>query len=205
MAWSLSIGTKYYGRRELLGSHARAAGRSPRSFCVRANGGGATMRAAIALALVATTMLPAVGLALDDVAGWQGTRWGMNEDEVKATLQSDAVAVSPPRKYLKSYAPLAVATKIGAYQMEAVLQFDLETKKLEQVVISYPGADLSLWTTLADLLTEKYGAPKRTGPKLEWIFPTTTIELARISMPVLSQTSIRYYPSARRVDEKGKL
>jgi len=160
----------------------------------------------MALAVIAAMMLPAAGLALDDVAGWQGTRWGMNEEEVKAALQSDAVAASPPRKYLKSYAPLTVPLKIGPYQMEAVLQFDVESKRLQQVVISYPGADVSLWTTLADLLTEKYGPPKRTGPKLEWIFPTTTIELARTSIPgVLSQTGIRYYPSARRVDEKGKL
>src|SRR5438552_3664822 len=147
------------------------------------------------------TLRPLAALADHDVAGWQGTRWGMSEEEVKATLQSAAVAVSPPRKYLKSYAPLTVPMKIGPYQTEAVLQFDLESKRLQQVVISYPSADLSLWTTFADLLTEKYGPPKRTGPKLEWIFPTTTIELTRAS--VLSLTGIRYYPSAQRVDEKG--
>jgi len=33
------------------------------------------MKVAIALAVIVATMLPAVGIALDDVAGWQGTQW----------------------------------------------------------------------------------------------------------------------------------
>ena len=38
-----------------------------------------------------------------------------------------------------------------------------------------PGSMIEVWSTLADLLSDKYGPPKKTGTKLLWIFPTATI------------------------------
>jgi hypothetical protein len=35
----------------------------------------------------------------------------------------------------------------------------------------------------ADLLFDKYGPPKKIGTKLQWIFPTATIELTRMRHP----------------------
>jgi hypothetical protein len=34
---------------------------------------------------------------------------------------------------------------------------------------------IEAWSTLADLLSDNYGPPKKTGTKLQWIFPTATI------------------------------
>jgi len=34
--------------------------------------------------------------ALDDLPGWQSTRWGMTEEQVKAAIQSDGFQALPP-------------------------------------------------------------------------------------------------------------
>ena len=46
---------------------------------------------------------------------------------------------------------------------------------------------IEVWSTLADLLSEKYGPPKKTGTKLQWTFPTATIELTRMRRPETSK------------------
>jgi len=85
----------------------------------------------------------------------------MNEEEVKTVLRSNVVMVSPPAKYQNSYVPLKVLMEIGHYKMEAMLQFALESKRLDQVLIKYPGADKIMGTVL--IITD-YPNENRTVP-----------------------------------------
>jgi hypothetical protein len=169
---------------------------------------GPIMSVVVPLVLLGLAMGSLPASALDDLQGWQGTRWGMTEEETRASLGEDAVAISPPEQSALTYAPVKVPMRIDRFQMDAILQFSTETRRLKQVVIRYPGAELEAWSTLAGLLVEKYGPPKKTkaGTRVEWVFPTTTVELARVYLPgTMSLISVRYYPSFSRGEDKGKL
>ena len=159
--------------------------------------------AILALALIALGGTPA--LALDDLAGWQETRWGMTEVQARKAAGTETRTIDPPVNYRFLYAPMKVPLKIGAFPLEALLQFSKETRRLQQVLVRSDSDNPALWTLLRDLLTEKYGAPAQLGDKQEWRFPTTIIELMRVQVPSVRQIHVRYYPATAYRDDKPKL
>jgi hypothetical protein len=160
-------------------------------------------RTLIALALLVIIAVPAT--ALEDVAGWQMTKWGMSEPEVKAAMPDGLRDVSPPTKYVGAYAPLASEFRIDRFHFAVVLQFADDSRRLRQVLITADDASLDRWALARDLLIEKYGPPRQQrGDKIVWLFPSTVIELARSTDPILRLTTIRYYPAAAVKDDKGK-
>jgi hypothetical protein len=160
-------------------------------------------RTRIALALLVIIAAPAA--ALDDVAGWQMTKWGMSETEVKAAMPDGLRDIRPPTKYVGAYAPLASEFRVDRFQFAVVLQFSDDTRRLRQVLITADDASLDRWAVVRDLLIEKYGLPRQQrGDTLVWFFPSTAIELARSTDPILRLTTIRYYPAAAVKDDKGK-
>jgi len=156
-----------------------------------------------ALALLVIMAAPAA--ALDDVAGWQMTKWGMTEIEVKAAMPEGLRDVSPPTKYVGAYAPLGSEFRVDRFQFAVILQFSDDSRRLRQVLITADDASLDRWVVVRDLLVEKYGPPRQQrGDTLVWIFPSTAIELARSTDPTMRLTTIRYYPSAAVRNDKGK-
>jgi len=114
--------------------------------------------------------------ALDDVLGWQSTRWGMTEEQVKIAVERDGFQpLRPPRTNNKVafVAPL----KIGGSNFDVSFQYD--AGHLNRVTIFCPGiGDPDLYTKVGDWLARKYGpATPRGLEKQEWKFPTTVVEL----------------------------
>jgi hypothetical protein len=127
--------------------------------------------------------------ALDDLAGWRGTRWGMTASEVEAALGGGAERLSGRWLYGGAYAELAVKpVEIGGVTFTAFLQMNAQTDRLQQVLLERRrvGAFPAAFEKLLDALEETYGPPsagcaeaKRGGQPLDyemtWRFPTTTI------------------------------
>jgi hypothetical protein len=158
--------------------------------------------------IVACVLLLSVATqaSADDILGWQNTRWGMTVDQASVALGSEGRRVEPPEKFKSLYAPLKSRIQISGSDLEVFLQFSDQTKTLKQVLLRSSTGGLSLWDTLRDLLTEKYGAPVQIGKDREWRFKSTIIELDHLLIPgVVDQVSIRYYPASNYKDEKQKL
>jgi hypothetical protein len=101
----------------------------------------------IALALLVS--LSSIASGDDDVFGWQGTRWGMTEEEALKVLGGDVMRVDPPARYKNAYAPLRVPVQISTFRLTADLQFSNETRRLVQVLLSAETGDLRLWAQTA--------------------------------------------------------
>jgi hypothetical protein len=142
----------------------------------------------------------------EDILGWQNTRWGMTVDQAAVALGNQGRRVEPPEKFKNHYAPLKTKIQISGYDLDVLLQFSDQTKTLQQVLLKSSTGGLSLWATLRDLLTEKYGAPIQIGKAREWRSKSTIIELDHLLIPgIIEQVSIRYYPASQYKDEKQKL
>jgi hypothetical protein len=162
------------------------------------------MRWLLIVAFLAVTVSAAC--ALDDVEGWQATKWGMTEEQVRSAMPDLSENV-PPKKFNASvYVPFDTAFKVDRFYFQVVLQFDVDTRRLGQVLVTANDASPERWIVARQLLVERYGPPhKQYGDKFVWLFPSTAIELTRYADPLLRMTNIRYYPAAKYLDDdKGK-
>ena len=142
----------------------------------------------------------------EDVLGWQGTRWGMTDEEVRKTLEGAGLRLTPSAGTYSGgvVAPFKTSIRIGAYDYEVVPQFDKEG--LRQVIIRGQSTRpyvRKLFVELQDLLTEKYGTPAPLGDRREWRFKTTIIELGLFD--IIDSVMIRYYPASKFKSDKEKL
>ncbi|MDQ3819286.1 MAG: hypothetical protein M3247_05555, partial [Thermoproteota archaeon] len=132
-----------------------------------------------------------------DVVGWQGTRWGMSEQDLIGVFGSRLKKLPKRMDFLKWH----VDYVIPEFQLEnniytVFFQMDDKTNKLAQVLIRLNEMESQIpreqiFNNLVSLLTREYGSPsgnadnrysflvKYKGIDLSrtWKFPTTTIEL----------------------------
>lgn len=127
--------------------------------------------------------------ALDDLPGWNGTRWGMTAEELRAALGGRLSDLPGRWVYGGAYAELAVEdVEIGGLTFIAYLQMNAETDRLQQVLLERrrTGAVPRAFAQVIDALTERYGSPrgdcaqaKSGGEPLDyritWRFPSTTL------------------------------
>lgn len=125
------------------------------------------MQGALAIlgAMLSISLL-ALGIGGDvhaaDLAGWNGTRWGMSAAEVDAALGAAVQPVDPPLVYGGAHAAREIpAVDVDGYAYRALLQFDDETGSLQQVLLErsrLPDAPRAHGAAL-DLLAAEHGAP----------------------------------------------
>lgn len=143
--------------------------------------------AAVLTLLLSVAAVPA--MALDDLAGWRDTRWGMTESELESALGEGATRLPGRWLYGGAYADLAVRdVEIAGLSFTAYLQMNAETNRLQQVLLERrrTGALPAAFEQLADSLMASLGSPSadcaqaKTGGQpldyeLTWRFPTTTV------------------------------
>ena len=130
--------------------------------------------------------------ARDDLLGWQGTRWGMDEDALFA-VHGDALRPLPGRQiYGGAYAEQTLSgIEIGGEPFMAVFQMEHGTDRLQQVLLRWTRRQPSERANRAilDALRARYGredlvcrVPKAGAGDLiverVWRFPTTTVHLS---------------------------
>jgi hypothetical protein len=159
-----------------------------------------------------------------DLAGWQDTRWGMNQKELLAVKGLSLQKLAERNDYQTAgvrygYADYGSELLIeGITPLQAQFVMDLKTDKLTEVYItphdwresSQAIKDL-YFERLDALLTDKYGSPKYSNDSTtgrypsrtrRWSFPTTIIEL-KFTGGTISHLSLDYISAER--SEKKKL
>jgi hypothetical protein len=143
---------------------------------------------------------------MDDVLGWQQTRWGMTNDETIAVVGSDI------RKGSRTgggdgdswYSELSIPdVRIGEYPFFVEFQMDKFTGTLTRVMIKHDGEldkePIGAFNTARRVLSERFGQPKRDGTSdtLVWAFSTTTIMLTMFYIEdIMSVVGIGFHPTA---------
>jgi hypothetical protein len=164
-----------------------------------------TTRVLVAVLVLVVMAAPRVG-ALDDVAGWQSTRWGMSEDATRAALEREGHRLVPVTdgRYLGTTVPFKTQLTVGPCGYEVFFHFLESLRTLGQVNIIVNGPVSVVrrcYDSLSSLLTDKYGPGRattsQTTERLLWSFPSTTIELSRSESRMFdSTTAIVYKPTA---------
>jgi hypothetical protein len=129
-----------------------------------------------------------------DIQGWNGTRWGMSVNEVRAIFPGiqagEPSATGNPRFVLSNFAVNGLTYKVS---------FVFDKSGLMAVNLSQEGsrAVLSASMLLQDL-QEKYGRPaaKNSLGTIKWILPSTEISLLSIG----DMTILSYTPKLTRQD-----
>ncbi|HXJ83019.1 MAG TPA: hypothetical protein VMS64_30565 [Candidatus Methylomirabilis sp.] len=173
------------------------------------------------IAIVLSVSSPAY--SLDDLLGWQTTRWGMTEEEVRGLLKSHGSPLTPLPviygRWLEADAPFSTTVEMAGSYYDAIFMFSKDTRRLGRVMIrtvdfSHEHA-LSLHDNLLRALTENYGRPTETqggtASLTKWIFKTTTVVLSlytetAVPRNPITQVVVIYAPSlAAAEDPRDKL
>jgi hypothetical protein len=196
-----------------------------------------TTRAARRAWLIITAM--SVGLAVlsglawaqkppTDVLGWQNTRWGMTEPEVRKTLEAQRFRLVPQTpsesRHSGASAPFRTHLKIAPCDYKVVFVFSDVTRRLSYLYLAPSSTDKAgqiLWESarechagLLRLLTDKYGTPTSlptaSDPNHAWVFTSTRIKLYEVpERKVMNDAtlSLVYEPTAAppKQDDKQKL
>lgn len=140
---------------------------------------------------------------MNDVLGWQNTRWGMTADEIISAVGLDRLRQIPLETGKDWYAELAIPdVDIGRNAFDITFQMSSETDRLKQVLIRHEDAtnrpqEMQFQETL-EIIAEKFGQPARIGTSNEWMweFPTTTIFLEAFYIEdIASFIAVRFTPS----------
>jgi hypothetical protein len=172
----------------------------------------ATSLAFLSIAIVLAAWWPAC--AADDVPGWQNTRWGMTETEVKRALESIGLSLAalpaPLARSLGVRTALTTTVEMEGNYYDAILLFP-DDARLGQVLVrtlDYSRKHaLTLHGKLRHALVAKYGQPgesessSTTASLARWTFKTTTVVLSMYTdtpTPArqVSQLAVLYAPTA---------
>jgi len=183
--------------------------------------GGRVILRSLLIAVVLSVSSPAY--SLDDLLGWQTTRWGMTEEEVRGQLESYGfLLTSLPAFYgrwLEADAPFSTTVEMAGSYYDAIFMFSKDTRRLGRVMIRTVDFSrehaLTLHESLLRALTGNYGQPTETQAGVasvtRWTFKTTTVVLSlytEIAVPrnPITQVVVIYAPSlAAAEDPKDKL
>jgi hypothetical protein len=142
---------------------------------------------------------------MDDLLGWQQTRWGMTETEIIAAIGAERLRRMPKEVGNNWYAELTIQNvEIGPFPFDITFQMANDSHRLQQVMIRHeaspdkePAAE---FRSTIQILSGKFGQPKRVGTSESWLwtFPTTTIYLDTFCIQdMASFVAIRFTPSSR--------
>lgn len=114
-----------------------------------------------------------------DINGYGKTVWGMSADEVLNTEPDRVEKLDKPEKFNMSVAILGIKEiQIGSNKFRARFLFADKDKKLIQVnLMSFeqnnPGINSRIFSSIEQLLTEKYGVPtyKQEKKNASWKLP----------------------------------
>lgn len=126
-----------------------------------------------------------------DVPGWNNTRWGMTEDEIKEIFKDKIVKLDTVEHYgnLKQYSSIGLKDiEIINTKFNVFFVMDEDTKKLVKVVLRHaePFSIVFMFKLLEAELMKKYGPPfyrdtTSESDKVElfamWNFPSTQFRL----------------------------
>jgi hypothetical protein len=172
--------------------------------------------AAVALSISQTS----TGIAQVNLPGWQATRWGMTEAQVRKTVEGAGLRIAVPDKgedrwsgpdEVSSYAPFMSHMSVGGDDYAVFFLFADDTHRLSGVSLTGKSVGSFLEkrrATVSRLLIEKYGEPTKKRELLGWeiwLVGATTIELQ--TLPTLGSISLHYRPTkrAQRPNDREKL
>ena len=147
-----------------------------------------------------------------NICGYGKATWGMTVDEVsKAEPQAETPKES--MNYTQYDGLLEIKNvDVRSIKFNVIFCFDKTDKKLvavhfEGLQQQYPEINAESFTTIAQLLTGKYGAPTFTAEnKASWKLPKTTIELTNDYMAdVITEVFIVYEPTEAKNAESNNL
>ncbi len=104
-------------------------------------------------------VLPSLGLAESEIAGWGKTKWGMTQAEVKKIYE-----LNPWEPGSIPISKMKQKIKIMGHDFAVAFYFDQRSAdgKLYRVVLAHFNSDVTdvLWlSSIKDILVEKYGNP----------------------------------------------
>jgi hypothetical protein len=142
---------------------------------------------------------------MDDLPGWQQTRWGMTESEIIEAVGSARLRRIPREIGNNWYAELTIQNvEIGRFPFDITFQMANDTDRLQQVIIRHEASPnkepTSEFRSTMQILSERFGQPQRVGTSdsWSWTFPTTTIYLDTFCIEdMASFIAIRFTPSDR--------
>ena len=149
---------------------------------------------AAALLVLCTGFTPAPAAA--DLAGWEGTRWGMTAAELEAAIGPALSRLKTRLDYHDAYVGHALSgRKVAGHAFTALFQMDRATGRLQQVILERR-RDYALaiaFDQVARALKARFGPPtlgcdsrdraSGAAPFLRqrmWAMPTTTVHLSLI-------------------------
>lgn len=144
---------------------------------------------------------------MDDLPGWQHTRWGMTESEIIEAVGSVRLLRMPREVGNNWHAELTIQNiDIGPFSFDITFQMANDTDRLQQVMIRHeapPDEELTAqFRSTMQVLTERFGQPRRVGTSdtWAWSFPTTTIFLDTFCLQGMAAfIAIRFAPSSRAI------
>jgi hypothetical protein len=162
---------------------------------------------------------------VDDVLGWQNTKWGMTESEVKRSIESLGLPLTLlPASYARSLdagAPFKTTVEIEGSHYDAIFLFPNDAQRLGRVLIRTLDFSrehaLQLHGSLMRALKAMYGQPGETASQgsmaslTRWTFKTTTVILSMytdttVRGHAVTQVAVVYVPTAAAAeDPKDKL
>ena len=141
------------------------------------------MGAAITGVLLATLL--AYAQPASDPGGWGKAKWGMMPKGIFSVFpEAHALSGDPLRRIFDGkLSTIGVENiEIASTAFDAFMLFDSSGSGLNAVILQPKRLSRSLFATLEDDLTAKYGKPperdiREVELRVKWRFPTTTIEL----------------------------
>lgn len=126
-------------------------------------------------------------IAADDPGGWSKANWGMTADQILAAFPGEAARMPEPDKY--NHAAVSIDSIDVAGTTFRVYFIPDDAGRLAAVNIQprdMAGNSESTFQSVENLLVEKYGRPWKSDDaetELQWTFPTTTLTLAKTTLP----------------------
>ena len=177
----------------------------------------------VALVLAATLAVTMPAQALEDVRGWRNTTWQMSESEVKRSVSTLGLVVTPvpasPWPAPPADVPFKTKIEIDGSEYDVAFHFLEDPRQLGRVQVGgqdVPREDaLRRHATLLRMLTERLGAPSETDSRggllsmTRWTFKTTTIALNMYTdtgaRDRSTQVAVTYSPTAHRAEDREKV
>jgi hypothetical protein len=143
--------------------------------------------------------------------GYGNTSWNMNPSEVVAAQGNGAHLISP-EKYKDNFGKVRIDNvTIGSGLYTVTFLFDSSDRLVQTNVASNEkkneGIVAMQFSTLNQLLTQKYGKPEFTdADKVTWRLQDTTVELSKMVISgIMAQTVVRYIPNNKVRDDTSNL
>lgn len=161
--------------------------------------------------LMAFVILTLPLLSIAKGIGYGNTKWDRNPSEVVAAQGNGAHLISS-EKYKDNFGKVRIDNvSIGSGLYTVTFLFNSADRLVQTNVASNEkkneGIAASQFSTLSQLLTQKYGKPEFSdSDKATWKLPDTTVELSQLVISgIMAQTVVRYIPNSRVASDTSNL